>query len=101
MPDLGVADASPARADAVDEVSAVAAAVVEVDLARPDRLLRQRGRVGADRAAIDGNVEGDGADVGGGLFEGRPEMMLDIEEATVSLVESEEEISLSYKETEA
>ena len=46
-------------------------------------------------------IKGDGADVGGGVFEGRPEMMLDIEEATVSLVESEEEISLSYKETEA
>lgn len=43
-------------------------------------------------------IKGDGADVGGGLFEGRPEMMIDIDEATEAFTESEEEIPLSYKE---
>ncbi|MEE9116722.1 MAG: flavodoxin family protein [Thermoplasmata archaeon] len=43
-------------------------------------------------------IKGDGADVGGGLFEGRPEMMIDIDEATEAFIEGDEEITLSYKE---
>jgi multimeric flavodoxin WrbA len=41
-------------------------------------------------------IKGDGADVGGGLFEGRPEMMIDIEEATRALLEEDSEIVLDY-----
>ena len=43
-------------------------------------------------------IKGDGADVGGGLFEGRPEMMIDIDEATEAFTEGDEDIPLSYKE---
>ncbi|MCK5290761.1 MAG: flavodoxin family protein [Thermoplasmata archaeon] len=43
-------------------------------------------------------IKGDGADVGGGLFKGRPEVMIDIDEATEGFVEGDEEITLSYKE---
>jgi multimeric flavodoxin WrbA len=43
-------------------------------------------------------IRGDGADVGGGLFEGRPEMMIDIEEATKAFLEQKQEIILDYKE---
>jgi multimeric flavodoxin WrbA len=43
-------------------------------------------------------MKGDGADVGGGLFEGRPEVMIDIEEATRALLDSDNEIVLDYED---
>lgn len=43
-------------------------------------------------------VKGDGADFGGGLFEGRPEVMMDIEEATLAFVNREQEIVFDYSE---
>lgn len=44
-------------------------------------------------------IKGDGADVGGGLFEGRPDMMIDIEEAARAFLEQDQEIVLDYKDT--
>jgi hypothetical protein len=43
-------------------------------------------------------LKGDGADVGGGLFEGRPEVMIDIEESTQALLEQDNEIVLDYED---
>jgi multimeric flavodoxin WrbA len=43
-------------------------------------------------------MKGDGADVGGGLFEGRPEVMMDVEEVTRAFLEQEQEIVLDYEE---
>jgi multimeric flavodoxin WrbA len=43
-------------------------------------------------------IKGDGADVGGGLFEGRPEVMIDIEEAAQAFVSGEREMILDFKE---
>jgi multimeric flavodoxin WrbA len=43
-------------------------------------------------------IKGDGADVGGGLFEGRPEVMIDIEESTQALLEQDNEIVLDYED---
>ena len=43
-------------------------------------------------------IEGDGADVGGGLFQGRPEVVIEIEEATQAFIEQEQAIVLDCKE---
>lgn len=43
-------------------------------------------------------IKGDGADVGGGLFEGRPDVMMDVEEATQAFVLGEQEIDFDFKE---
>ncbi len=43
-------------------------------------------------------IKGDGADVGGGLFEGRPEMMVDIEEAAQAFMNRRKEVAFDYKE---
>ncbi len=43
-------------------------------------------------------IEGDGADVGGGLLEGRPEVMIETEEATQAFIEQEQGINFNYKE---
>lgn len=43
-------------------------------------------------------IKGDGADVGGGLFEGRPDVMIAIEEATQAFVLGDREIDFDFKE---